>query len=263
MDGQSFCEQHALIKKTQWLNSRTVVLTAEAPDIASCAKPGQFVHVACQKLLRRPIGLMALHHPGLIQLGIQIQGEGTAWLAERRPGDTLSVLGPLGSGFTLDGFDRIITVGGGTGVFPLYFVQQICQERGIESFAVCGFRSRKESILRDEYEKLGCKTIFSSDAGDLDIPGHAAKALEILLEQLPVSPETAILTCGPRPMMQSVAKIAGQYGYPCEVSLEERMACGIGVCLVCACKVRSEQRPFDYKRCCVDGPVFPAEEVIW
>jgi dihydroorotate dehydrogenase electron transfer subunit len=265
-------DQLAAVRSVSRLNSQTVVLTIDAPHIAATALPGQFVNISCDRFLRRPIGIMeADRHTGQIRLGVRIQGEGTRWLSRRHKGDQLSVLGPLGHGFSLDGFKRIITVGGGTGVFPLFFVQQACRELGIDALAVCGYRSKDESVLRDEYTHLGCRTLFAADAGDLDVPGHAAAALEQLLQSLDPVPETAILTCGPRPMMQAVAQTARQHGLRCQVSLEERMACGIGVCLVCACKVRSGEASAhpgsdgaeSYQRCCVDGPVFDAEVVVW
>lgn len=265
-------DQQVTVRSVNRLNSQTVVLTIDAPHIAAAAQPGQFVNLSCDRLLRRPIGIMeADRHTGQIRLGIRIQGEGTRWLARRRNGDTLSVLGPLGHGFSLDGHKRIITVGGGTGVFPLFFVQQVCREKGIDALAVCGYRSRDESVLREEYTHLGCRTLFAADAGDLDVPGHAAEALEQLLQAIDPVAETAILTCGPRPMMQAVAQTARRLGLPCQVSLEERMACGIGVCLVCACKIHGTETAehgsgfgeAGYQRCCVDGPVFDAEVVAW
>lgn len=262
-------EEQAVIRSVSALNSQTFVLALEAANIAASAQPGQFVNVGVDRFLRRPIGVMAADRKqGIVQLGIRVQGDGTRWLAGRRSGDSLSLLGPLGHGYKLDGYRRIITVGGGTGVFPLFFVQQICRERGIDALAVCGYRSREDSVLRDEYSQLGCRTLFAADAGDLDVAGHAAEALKQLLQMIDPVPDTAILTCGPRPMMQAVAQMARQHRLPCQVSLEERMACGIGVCLVCACKIRSGQAnesgaAEEYQRCCVDGPVFDAEVVVW
>ncbi|MDW7659465.1 MAG: dihydroorotate dehydrogenase electron transfer subunit [Bacillota bacterium] len=261
-------DQQVTVRSVSRLNNQTVVLTIDAPRIASTARPGQFVNISCDRFLRRPIGIMEADRlTGQIRLGIRIQGEGTRWLARRHTGETLTVLGPLGHGFTLDGYKRIITVGGGTGVFPLFFVQQVCRENGIDALAVCGYRSKDESVLREEYTHLGCRTLFAADAGDLDVPGHAAEALEQLLQSIDPVPDTAILTCGPRPMMQAVALTARQHGLSCQVSLEERMACGIGVCLVCACKIRQDGQKGDgednYQRCCVDGPVFDAGVVVW
>ncbi|HBP37968.1 MAG TPA: dihydroorotate dehydrogenase electron transfer subunit [Clostridiales bacterium] len=258
-------EQQVRVIRNQQLNEQSVLLTLEAPAIAQSAQPGQFVNLACNKFLRRPIGIMQTdRNTGLIKIGIRIQGEGTRWLANAQPGDSLSALGPLGHGFELANCRRIITVGGGTGVFPLFFVQQRCHELDLESIAVCGFRSRTDSVLTGDYAGLGCRTLFASDCGDLDVPGHAAQALLQLLSDLPEKEGTAILTCGPKVMMQAVARIAAEYKIPCQVSLEERMACGIGVCLVCACAVKNGgEQGTSYQRCCVEGPVFPAEVIQW
>jgi dihydroorotate dehydrogenase electron transfer subunit len=258
-------ETTAKVLANRQLNSRTFVLTLEAPDIAISAQPGQFVNLACGQFLRRPIGVMQRDkEAGTFQAGIRIQGAGTAALASLEPGAEISCLGPLGHGFDLSGLRRVITVGGGTGVFPLYFVQQFCREKHIEGLAVCGYRSRAESVLADEYEQTAGSCLFASDSGDMDVAGHAVLALEHLLKTSPSVPGTAILTCGPRLMMQGVAEAATKAGIPCQVSLEERMACGIGVCLVCACKVKDpDEGGISYRRCCAEGPVFPAEVVEW
>ncbi len=259
-------ETKAQILDNQRLNNQTAVLTLDAPTIAKSAQPGQFVNLACDQFLRRPLGIMhADKAAGAIKVGIRIQGAGTRWLAEQRKGDFLSVLGPLGHGFDFSGFKRIITVGGGTGVFPLYFVQQTCRELGVEGIAVCGYRSREDSILTEEYQELACHTLFTSDCGDMEIAGHAGVGLEKLLLELPSITETAILTCGPKIMMQTIASIAARQKIPCQVSLEERMACGIGVCLVCVCAIKAAEngQEFSHQRCCVEGPVFAAEVVKW
>lgn len=248
------------------INDQTVVLTLEAPVIAQTAYPGQFVNLASNQFLRRPIGIMnADSKKGSIQLGIRVSGEGTRFLAGQKKGDIVSLLGPLGRGFHLEGARRVITVGGGTGVFPLYFVQKVCQTRGLEGIAVCGYKSRKDSLLTDQYEALTCQTLFASETDDdMDFSGHAVAALADLLLKLKPVPETMILTCGPETMMASVAALAKKHGISCQVSLEERMACGIGVCLVCACKIKQgDEKESEYQRCCTEGPVFNAEVVEW
>lgn len=259
-------ECQAEVLENQRLNDQTSVLTLLAPAIAESAQPGQFVNLSCNHFLRRPLGIMdADPASGRIKVGIRIVGEGTAWLARRQAGELISVLKPLGHGFDLHGLSRVITVGGGTGVFPLYFVQKWCQKHDIESIAVCGYRSKPESFLTDEYAVLSCQTLFASDSGDMDFAGHAGQALQSLLENLQPQPGTAILTCGPKIMMQKIAETAKERQLPCQVSLEERMACGIGVCLVCACKIKADAagEAFTHQRCCIEGPVFSAEVVEW
>jgi len=259
-------ECQAVVLENQRLNEQTSILTLLAPVVATAARPGQFVNISCNHLLRRPLGIMdADPSTGQIKVGIRIVGDGTAWLASRQTGELISVLGPLGHGFELSKISRVITVGGGTGVFPLYFVQKWCYAQGVESIAVCGYRSKSESFLTDEYAVLSCQTLFASDSGDMDFAGNAGQALQSLLTDLPPQAGTVILTCGPKIMMQKIAEIARNSQLPCQVSLEERMACGIGICLVCACKIKAEAAgdSITHLRCCVEGPVFPAEVVEW
>lgn len=257
-------EHETEIIRVRPLNSDAVQLTLLAPRIAETAKPGQFVNVQTPHLLRRPIGIMnADPATGQIDLGIRVVGEGTRWLAGRTAGQTLSLLGPLGHGFDLSGWQRVITVGGGTGVFPLYFVQQQCRRQSIDALAVCGYPSRQDSLLTEEYASCGCQVLFASDAGDMDIAGHAAWALEQLLGGLEPVEKTVIMTCGPKIMMRSVAELAERHHLACQVSLEERMACGIGVCLVCTCETKDGSGHSQRSRCCTDGPVFAAEDVVW
>jgi dihydroorotate dehydrogenase electron transfer subunit len=249
----------------QRLNRQFFVLTLQGDAISQTAKPGQFVNLSCQEFLRRPFGIMSVDpSQGTFQIGIQIKGSGTAQLAELKPDDTVSVLGPLGHGFDLDDCDQVITVGGGTGVFPLLYVQAAAKKAGKAGYAVCGFRSVRDAILVDDFRGLAIQSVMASDQGGLDIHGHAGQALEALLTDLNVTSSTAILTCGPKIMMQTVATIAQSHGIACQVSLEERMGCGIGICLVCVCKIKSEgETEISHQRCCVEGPVFKAEEVIW
>ncbi|MDD2533779.1 MAG: dihydroorotate dehydrogenase electron transfer subunit [Eubacteriales bacterium] len=256
------------------LNDQFVILTLKSAAICDTAQPGQFVNLSCQEFLRRPFGIMAIDRAtNEFQVGIQIKGKGTKQLAGLKIGDIVSILGPLGHGFDMTGARRIITVGGGTGVFPLYFVHQTAKELGIERIAICGYRSVEDAILRDEFKAIANRTVFASDTGGLDVIGHAGHALQIALEQLAsntigsqptLDQSTFILTCGPKIMMQKVAEMALANGLSCQVSLEEHMGCGIGICLVCVCKIKNhETAEINHQRCCVEGPVFAAEDVVW
>lgn len=253
------------ILDNQTLNDQFFILTLQGEAISRTAQPGQFVNLSCQQFLRRPFGIMAVDRAaGSFQIGIQAKGKGTIEFKGLKPGMTVSILGPLGHGFDLAGYRRVITVGGGTGVFPLYFVQAHCRESGVETVAVCGYRSPGDAILVDEFRQLASKAIFASDCGGLDVEGHAALALDQALADLVSGEDTVILTCGPKIMMQAVAERAARAGLPCQVSLEERMGCGIGICLVCVCKIREQETgEISHQRCCVEGPVFPAEAVVW
>ena len=249
-------------------NRSYVILTLKSPEIAAKAQPGQFVDVASDQFLRRPFGIMMVDRvQGTFSIGIRIQGQGTRFLAGLQPGDIVSVLGPLGHGFCLDDYDRVITVGGGTGVFPLFFVQQYCNENNIEGVAVCGYRSAEESILTEEFTQTACAVSFASDAGDMTVAGHAGIALKAVIDDLKSTgsdiSRTLICACGPKLMMKTAAELAKHAGIACQVSLEERMACGVGICLVCVCKTKKADNSIEHSRCCVDGPVFDAEVVEW
>jgi len=258
-------EWDCTILENQTLNDQFFILTLQGEAISQTAQPGQFVNVSCQQFLRRPFGIMAVDRTaGTFQIGIQVKGKGTMEFKDLRAGTVVSVLGPLGHGFDLAGYRRVITVGGGTGVFPLYFVQEHCRAAGVETVAVCGYRSTQDAILVDEFRHVASKAVFASDSGGMDVEGHAAMALDKVLEDLGPAEGTVVLTCGPKIMMQAVAERAARAGLPCQVSLEERMGCGIGICLVCVCKIKEQETgAISHQRCCVEGPVFPAEAVVW
>lgn len=259
------------IVKKQFLSKDQFIIDVFSEEIASESNPGQFVDILCDSLLRRPISIYSVDREnGIFRLGIRIVGSGTAFLATKEEGDEISVLGPLGKGFNLSGTKKCIIAGGGIGIFPLIFVLQEARSLGIETISVCGFRSKEDSFLLDEIKSLSDNFIFSSDCGDMDFCGNAVDALNTIDLK-----DSTIFTCGPAPMLRGVSRIAIDKDIPCQVSLEERMGCGTGICLVCACKIKASgenadcsfsdtvSNDFDYRRCCKDGPVFDAKEVIW
>lgn len=253
-----------------------VLLSLHAPEIASAAVPGQFVHVACNRFLRRPLGIAGVDtQKGTIQVGIQVKGQGTRDLASSQTGADLSVLGPLGNGFDLGGVENLVVVAGGTGLFPVLYLLDYARKNGVKSIAYCGYRSSDTAFLTDRVTGLSECAVFASDIGDFGFHGTCVQAL--VNSSCPDGPAcqiadrrlagaTALMAAvGPMPMMRAAAMQAEKLGIPCQVSLEERMACGFGVCLVCTCKTRSEDPaiPYHNSRCCVEGPVFQAEDVVW
>ena len=238
-----------------------VYLVLEAGDMvrASFRAPGQFVHIRCgdSLLLRRPVSVCTCQESvpnDLLSIAFEVRGEGTAWLAQRREGDALDVLGLLGNGFTMDREGRYLLVGGGIGVPPMW---GCAQYTGGRSTAVLGFRSKEKAILLSCFEDECAKTLIATDDGSLGYHGFVDALVRRELEQ--DRGYDAVLACGPKPMLRNVAKAAAESGVPCQVSMEERMGCGIGACLVCACDMRDGTR----KHVCKDGPVFSAEEVDW
>jgi dihydroorotate dehydrogenase electron transfer subunit len=191
---------------------------------------------------------------GRITVVFEIRGSGTAWLAGRETGDSVDVIAPLGNGFDLPDGD-IIVVGGGIGAAPMRFAAKSARG-GVRS--VLGFRSVDNIILRDKFESLG-ETVITTDDGSFGVHGNVTLPLrDMIADSVPA----AILACGPRVMLHAVADIAAEFDIPCGVSLEERMGCGVGACLVCACKTL-ENDETHMRRVCKDGPVFDSREVVW
>lgn len=220
---------------------------------------GQFLHIACgeQSFLRRPISV-ALAQPDAphdtAALIFEVKGEGTRWLSERRPGDKLDVLGPLGNGFSVEEGGRYLLVGGGIGTPPLLGYAEYLRERSV---AVLGFRSKDRVILEERYREA-CKEVYlCTDDGSAGRHGFVDQQVKEILDK--DKDFTAILACGPKPMLRSVAKAAAERGVQCQVSMEERMACGVGACLGCAIQMADGTM----KHVCKDGPVFDAGEVDW
>ena len=254
-------EQICTIVEAAKLNEYAYSFTLEVGDMVKKAglMAGQFLHIACGEglLLRRPISVCMVQEDepqDTARVVFEVRGEGTKWLAQRQVGDKLNVLGPLGNGFTVNPNDRLLLVGGGIGVPPLLGQAAFTAKN---STAVLGFRSAGRAMLVEDYRDY-CEAVYlCSDNGSLGRHGFVDAQLKDILEK--DKNFTAVLACGPKPMLKNVAKVAAEYGVPCQVSLEERMACGVGACLGCAVQMADGTM----KHVCKDGPVFDAKEVDW
>ncbi|WP_027717202.1 dihydroorotate dehydrogenase electron transfer subunit [Desulfovirgula thermocuniculi] len=247
-----------------------------APDVAAQARPGQFLHVSVHTkgrgsdcydpLLRRPLSVHGVDvKRGAVALLYRVVGRGTALLARVKEGELLDVLGPLGRGFSLPpAGSRVVLVAGGMGVAPLYFLAEELLRFGHEVHFLAGARRLEElyllgDLLALEEKRPSFKPSFATDDGSYGFCGPVTGLLEVLLAAVKVDRAYA---CGPRQMLREAAGVLARFGVPGEVSLEERMGCGVGACLSCACRVR-EAGGFSYRRVCADGPVFAAESVDW
>lgn len=233
-------------------------LCLDAPEIANAAKPGQFVNVLCgnEHLLRRPISICETKE-GLLRLVFEVRGEGTEWLSRREAGDVLDILGPLGNGvFPLfeDDPRPVLLVGGGVGVPPLLSVARVRP-----AHVVLGYRNEAAMILYRDFLASSDTVMIATDDGSVGTQGTVAQPVERLLEK---NEYCAVMACGPKPMLRAVNDLALAKGLPCFLSMEERMGCGVGACLVCVCKTHDHGEEHN-SRVCLDGPVFPAEKVVW
>ncbi len=198
----------------------------------------------------------------------EIRGRGTALLAEKKPGDLVDVIGPLGTGFTLPDSptQQIVLVGGGIGAPPLSFLAStIAKSFGCERLTtMIGAQTAEKHICADEFRGLSVDDNACLLATDDGSCGHSGLVTDILRERLKseslISP--MIYACGPTPMLKAVALIAKEYHLKCQVSLEAKMACGVGACMGCVIKVHNGGG-CKYVRVCHEGPVFDAEEVVW
>ncbi len=227
-----------------------------APEIASAARAGQFISVYTKdksKLLPRPISLCGIDRErGILRIVYRVAGAGTAEFSAYRAGDSVEIMGPLGNGFTLKD-KKAILIGGGIGVPPML---ELMKELSCERTAVLGYRDQ-QLFLKDEFEACGPVCVATEDGS----AGTKGNVLDAIREQ-GVEGEI-IYACGPTPMLRAVKAYAMEKGIECYISLEERMACGIGACLACVCQSKDvdSHSHVHNKRICKDGPVFAAEEV--
>ena len=232
----------------------------DCPEIAAIAQPGQFVHILPKGCtLRRPISICEIDRKtGTLTIVFAVRGEGTKEMAEIPEGAYVDMLAPLGHGFTLlPEAKRVLLVGGGIGTPPMLALAQYYGSRAV---MISGFRSADAVILQKDFAAAGAGTILCTDDGSA---GLHAMVTEPLLAEIKAAKPDLICACGPTPMLRAVAELSMAQDVPCEVSLEERMGCGIGACLVCACKAKYENGETYSAHVCRNGPVFDAKEVVW
>ncbi|MBQ8296644.1 MAG: dihydroorotate dehydrogenase electron transfer subunit [Ruminococcus sp.] len=231
----------------------------ECPEVAAIAQPGQFVHIRVDGFtLRRPVSICEINaEKGTLRIVFEIRGEGTAVMARLNEGDLIDMLAPLGHGFTVDPeYKRVVLIGGGIGTPPMLPLAGIYGEK---ASVITGFRSANAVILQEDFKNTGAETILCTDDGTLGIHGFVTQPFEELAKSGGID---AVYACGPMPMLKNIARIAAENGIHCEISLEERMACGIGACLGCACRTKKNDEEY-FAHVCKEGPVFNAEEVLW
>jgi dihydroorotate dehydrogenase electron transfer subunit len=231
-------------------------MVIQAEEIAAAASPGQFVHIRVNKgfypLLRRPVSIHSLDRAvGTVTILYHVMGRGTEEISCLKEGSSLDVMGPLGNGFPIFMDKKCAVVGGGIGTAPLLELA-----RNLNSCdAYLGFRSCTYKL--EEFGKACNKVHYSTEDGSSGYKGHITELIEEAISVYDV-----VYTCGPLKMMERVMEICFNNNVECYVSIEERMGCGIGACLVCACKIKGEQGTWHNMKACKDGPVFNAREVM-
>ena len=249
----------AVITKQDRLTEDIYDMRIKAPQIAGEAVPGQFLSLYSKdgsKMLPRPISLCGIdREKGELRLVYRIAGAGTKEFSCLKEGDTIDVLGPLGNGFPLEAIrgKRVLMMGGGIGVPPML---QTAKEADADVTIISGYRSA-DLFLKEELEAAG-RLFITTEDGSAGIKGNVMDAVR----ENKMEPDV-ILACGPTPMLRAVKAYAEERNITCYISLEEKMACGIGACLACVCQSKEVDghSHVHNKRICKDGPVFLSTEV--
>jgi dihydroorotate dehydrogenase electron transfer subunit len=239
-----------------------------APAIAESVRPGHYVAFAVGGpegglLLRRAFSIYGVGGAGAaggtVDVIFSVAGAGTRWLSERRPGDRVDVVGPLGHPFPLPTeAARCVLVGGGYGAAPLFLLAAELRKRGCRVDMVLGAATEDRLFGALDAKRVSDTAAITTDDGSAGIRGRVTDALEPFLERADV-----VYACGPMPMLAAVSKRALADDIPTHVAVEEAMACGIGVCMTCVLPVRGSDGVPHMVRSCVEGPVFPGSAVLF
>ena len=245
------------MKKSLFTVEHTRQLTADtyemilSGDTSAITAPGQFVNIELPgKYLRRPISICNWTDEALMLL-VKVVGSGTKELVRSVPGTELDVLSGLGNGFDMSlAGDHPVLAGGGVGIAPLYGLAQRMLEAGMNPTVTLGYRSAKDVYYLEEFAKLGCRLLVSTEDGSMGTKGFVTDCIKAVPEC------DYVLTCGPLPMLKAVHALPqlkdGQF------SFEARMGCGFGACMGCTIPTKD-----GYKRVCKDGPILFKEEIVW
>ena len=265
------------------LNNKNNLLSIEPLESIINPEPGQFymleVGNSYDPLLKRPFSYFRKTSEG-IQFLYTVRGKGTSLMKDFKPGRIINIIGPLGIGYPKpeEGFTPLL-VAGGTGLASIF---SFAEELGEKAYVFYGARCKDELLMLNEIKSLENKLFIYTDDGSAGRKGTITYALnEFLTHNLLPTYHYLLYACGPRPMLEALLQIANDNGVKGFVSLEENMACGLGACMGCAVKVRSQnsnphtspfskggrggitKSEFVYKKVCKEGPVFPIEEIVW
>ena len=247
----------AVVISNEMLAEGIYSMWIQEPDIATAAKPGQFISLYSKdgsRLLPRPISICEIEkEAGRLRLVFRVAGVGTAEFAAAKVGEEIPVLGPLGNGFFEEEPEEAILIGGGIGIPPML---ALAKKLSCKKTIVLGYRDAK-NFLAEEFAPYG-KVVIATEDGSVGTKGNVIDAMRA--EDVT---GTMIYACGPTPMLRGIANYAREEGIQAQVSLEERMACGIGACLACVCtsKEKDAHSHVNNKRVCKDGPVFSIDDI--
>ena len=261
-----------VISNTRLSDDYSVVALA-APEVASLARPGQFVMIkpsaGVDPLLRRPFSIFEILRdahgaPTGISLLNKRIGVGTRLLYDVAPGSRIGCLGPLGRPFeAIDPPAEAWMVAGGVGLAPFVTLAEALKARGTKARLFYGARHGSELTHVELFEGLGVEPVLATEDGSRGARGFVTAPLDSALRAMPNAREVRLYACGPTPMMRAVAQLAASHGRRCDVSLEQVMGCGLGGCYSCVVLTRTPGGAPHFVRSCIDGPVFDATRILW
>lgn len=282
-------------------------LVLSAAEIAGKALPGQFVNIkvseGIEPLLRRPISIHRIRvskcqgvKVSEVVLLYEVLGKGTEMLSEKKAGEYLDVIGPLGAGFRITNHDSRFTilVAGGMGTAPLVFLAERLSKRwtkpacsplgeaegrqgrdeGRRTTVLIGAKTKDSILCEKEFKELGCEVKIATDDGSRGFKGYVSDLLKDILRPSSSILRPSLYACGPKLLLKEISRISQEYNISAQLSLESHMACGIGACMGCVIKTKDEaclagrqgrrtKDAFQYKRVCKEGPVFEANQILW
>lgn len=244
------------ISSLKKLKKDLYLLSFNSAYLAKAACPGNFLHVKVAKaVLRRPFSVHKIKGNSVYIL-FKVKGQGTKALSEFKPGQSLDIIGPLGEGFKINHTSYSLLVAGGIGVAPLVFLaQKLKKSSGV---VLLGAKNKNEIVCEKDFKKLGFKTKVATDDGSRGLKGSVSELLRKVLQSTIHNSPFTIYACGPKEMFPSIAKAIKKYPrVNCQVSFEQFMGCGLGIC--CACTIKAKK---GYKKVCKDGPVFNIKDIF-
>lgn len=253
---------HLKVERKEILNDEIYKLELEKPEDMPEVLPGQFFGLAASTngypLLKRPISVSKILD-NTMEFTIKIVGQGTKLLLDKEVGETIEVIGPVGNGFFLDEItDKSLIVGGGIGVSPVKELARFLKsEKNLELPILLGFRN--DPFDMDDFNEICSDIEIATESGRV---GHKGYVTFLLEERFKKGDVDQVLVCGPHMMLKAVTELCNHYNVTTQLLMEERMACGIGACLVCTCAIK-EGGEVKNKRVCKDGPVFYGSEVVF
>lgn len=255
-------DEEGKVLSNEHLGRNLYLMEVESPGISAALQPGQFVHMRLPgmegHILRRPFSVYDTRpEEGAMDILYQAVGFGSSHMAGLGAGARVSSIGPVGRGWRIpQGCRRALIVGGGVGAAPLLLHARALVSQGADVDVVLGAQTAEAMVAAERFaQATGKAPVVATDDGSL---GHAGFCTGPARDLLEGGGYDHVAVCGPEPLMRIVAGMAADAGAECQVSLERRMACGVGACLSCVVDTRAGKR-----RCCVDGPVFDASEVVW